>query len=105
MKILKIKDLVHKILEEHPMARNNDNILVGLVWHHQLNNIGYNGNADFMTILGIDKLSKFESISRCARKIKENNANLRGSNYISRQQEQTSVVRQIRSFKWVKNIE
>ena len=99
MKILKIKDLVHKILEEHPMARNNDNILVGLVWHHQLNNIGYNGNTDFMTILGIDKLSKFESISRCARKIKENNANLRGSNYISRQQEQTSVVRQIRSFK------
>ena len=99
MNILKIKDLVHKILKDHPMARDNDNILVGLVWHHQLNQIGYRGDRDFMTILGIDKLSKFESISRCARKIKENNANLRGSNYIQRQQEQTSVVRQIRGFR------
>jgi hypothetical protein len=49
--------------------------------------------------LGVDELSKYESISRCARKIKEDNPSLRGSNYTQRQQEQTSVVRQIRSFK------
>jgi len=47
MNILKIKKLVHKILEEHPMARDNDNILVGLVWHYQLNQIGYRGDRVF----------------------------------------------------------
>jgi len=99
MNILKIKELVHKILEEHPMARDNDNILVGLVWHYQLNQIGYRGDRDFLTILEIDELSKYESISRCARKIREDNFSLRGGNYSERQQEQTSVVRQIRSFK------
>jgi hypothetical protein len=98
MNILKIKDLVYRVLEEEPIARDHDNILVGMVWHYQLNNIGYRGDRDFMTILGIDELSKYESISRCARKIKEDNISLRGSNYISRQQEQTSVVRQIREF-------
>jgi len=99
MNILKIKELVHKILKDHLMARSEDNVLVGLVWHHQLNQIGYRGDRDFLTILEIDELSKYESISRCARKIKADNPSLRGSNYISRQQEQTSVVRQIRSFK------
>jgi len=98
MNILKIKDLVYRVLEEEPIARDHDNILVAMVWYMQLNNMGYQGSKDFMTILGIDELSKYESISRCARKIKEDNISLRGSNYISRQQEQTSVVRQIREF-------
>ena len=98
MNILKIKDLVYRVLEEEVMARDHDNVLVGMVWYMQLNNMGYQGSKDFMTILGIDELSKYESISRCARKIKEDNISLRGSNYISRQQEQTSVVRQIREF-------
>ena len=43
MNILKIKELVHKILKDHLMARSEDNVLVGLVWHHQLNQIGYRG--------------------------------------------------------------
>ena len=98
MNILKIKDLVYKILRDNVLARDQDNILVSLVWEFQLNRMNYQGNTDFMTILGIDKLSKYESISRCARKIKENNPALRGSNYILRQQEQISVVRQIRCF-------
>ena len=98
MDILKIKDLVYRVLEEEVMARDHDNVLVGMVWYMQLNNMGYQGSKDFMTILGIDELSKYESISRCARKIKEDNISLRGSNYILRQQEQTSVVRQIKEF-------
>ena len=99
MNILKVKDLVYKVLEENPIARDQDNILVGMVWYIQLNNMAYQGDRDFMTILGIEELSKYESISRCARKIKEDNPGLRGSNYTERQQEQTSVVRQIRSFR------
>ena len=99
MDILKIKDLVHKILKDEPYARDEDNVLVALVWEKQLDQIGYKGSRDFITILGIDKLSKFESISRCSRKIKENNPALRGSNYIERQQEQSSVVDQLRKFK------
>ena len=98
MNILKIKDLVYQVLEENPIARDNDNILVAMVWYMQLNNMGYQGSRDFMTILGVDELSKYESISRCARKIKEDNPSLRGGNYILRQQEQTSVVRQIKGF-------
>jgi len=98
MNILKIKDLVYRVLEEESESRNSDNVLVGMVWYIQLKNMGYQGDRDFMTILGMNDLSKFESISRCSRKIKENNVSLRGSNYIERQQEQTSVVRQIRSF-------
>ena len=98
MNILKIKDLVYRVLEEESESRNSDNVLVGMVWLTQLENMGYQGDRDFMTILGMNDLSKFESISRCARKIKENNPALRGSNYIQRQQEQASVVRQIRSF-------
>ena len=98
MNILKIKDLVYRVLEEEPESRNSDNVLVGMVWLVQLKNMGYQGDRDFITILGMNDLSKFESISRCARKIKENNPALRGSNYIQRQQEQTSVVRQIKEF-------
>jgi len=98
MNILKIKDLVYRVLEEEPESRNSDNVLVGMVWLVQLKNMGYQGDRDFITILGMNDLSKFESISRCSRKIKEDNISLRGSNYIQRQQEQTSVVRQIKEF-------
>ena len=33
MNILKIKDLVYQVLEEEPIARDHDNVLVAMVWH------------------------------------------------------------------------
>ena len=75
-------DLVKKILEETPLARDKDCFLVSLIWHYELK--GIDDKNTILLMLGRGDLSNYESIGRARRKCQELNPHLRGTRWNQR---------------------
>ncbi len=80
-------DLVKFILMKSPEARDNDNILLWIVWKKEYPIIDNNIEA-FKQLFLSKKLPSMESITRARRKIQEQYPNLRGLRYEKRQNNQ-----------------
>lgn len=95
MKILTYYDMIEGILGSNPDARDND---LRLFYY-----ICKNKNVDIQTATAYDVLEKmrkgelphWETVSRCRRKVQENNPGLRGGTYNKRIAEQDNVKREL----------
>tara|TARA_R100001244_G_scaffold125129_1_gene95092 strand:+ start:678 stop:989 length:312 start_codon:yes stop_codon:yes gene_type:complete len=80
-------DLVKFILMRSPEARDNDNILLWIVWKKEYPIIDIDIEA-FKELFLSKKLPSMESITRARRRVQEQNSNLRGLRYEKRQSNQ-----------------
>lgn len=80
-------DLVKFILMRSPEARDNDNILLWIVWKKEYPIIDHNIEA-FKELFLSKALPSMESITRARRKLQEIHPNLRGKRYNERQNNQ-----------------
>ena len=103
MNILKYKDIVFDLLSKHPVLRDNDTLLISLVWNTQLEQKDYIGSRDFLDVMQLGYLAKPESVTRARRKIQEDNPLLRGKTHGKRQEEQSNVLNQLNQ--WEENNE
>jgi hypothetical protein len=80
-------DLVKFILERSPESRDNDNILLWIVWKKEYPIIEKDVEA-FKMLFITKKLPSMESITRARRKLQELHPELRGLKYDKRQNNQ-----------------
>lgn len=85
-RILKIKDVVKRVLEDHPETRDNDRLLILKVWKEQHPSLIDTSFRDFSVMYLDKKFMDTESIRRSRQKTQEQHPNLRGRNYVLRQQ-------------------
>lgn len=87
-----VKDRVKYLLLKYPHLRDNDNKLVANYWFFELKDRGVNlsdiSASELLNLFSNKKLSSFESISRCRRKLQEENEILRGKSYQKRKAEE-----------------
>ena len=85
--IKRMKPLVEKLLQEFPLTRDNDNLLLLKVWAEQDNTLRMDKLfSDFSVGMIAGKYMKFESVSRARRKVQEENPGLRGKYYKDRKE-------------------
>ena len=84
-----IKIIVHRLLEEQPALRDNDNLLMSKIWKQQSNIF------NFFDRFESGKLHSPESIRRARQKLQEENEHLRGELYDVRQKKQIKVKQEL----------
>lgn len=104
MKILKVSELVEKLLRKYPHLRDNDEKLIATVWQHQAKKetgmTMVNLTAKGLMNLCIEKkVSQAESITRARRKLQEEHISLRGASYKPRKiDQQMETKKEIKEF-------
>jgi len=84
-----IKIIVQRLLEEQPALRDNDNLLMSIIWKQQSNFF------NFFSRLESGKLHSPESIRRSRQKVQEDYPHLRGQLYEARQKYQAKVKKEL----------
>jgi len=82
--IKSIKNSVKSLLENYPHLRDSDLKLTANIWYSQLSNKNITA-IEFLKEVSEGNLIDPQSISRCRRKIQEQNPELRGNYYNVRQ--------------------
>lgn len=93
MKILTKKAIVEAILLQYPSARDNDNLLLSLIWKFQLREMRVYTMEMFFDLLAEGKLHHFESIRRCRQHLQEKSPYLRSKKYAERKDKLEKAVR------------
>ena len=99
-----IKDLekkVKRILTEVPSSRDSDNVLVVLIWDDELGGPRYTHEISafkFLAMVSRGDVCNYGSISRCRRKIQEEDASLRGDKWDARHRLEKEVVDELRTW-------
>lgn len=88
-----IKDKVQDLLTRFPHLRDSDEKLCANIWHSQIP-AGISAK-DYLQLYADGKLPSSESITRCRRKIQEDNPDLRGKFYRERQEKQEAIQAQL----------
>jgi hypothetical protein len=91
-----VKDLLHR----HPTVRDSDDRLIALLWHFQaIDQTDINKlHADaFLRMLYHGKFYSAEAITRCRRKVQEENPELRGQNYLKRKSKTNKYPQQLKN--------
>ena len=86
----KIQEMVEKSLQEDIRARDNDMRLVALIWHKELG-ILKDKCMPMLELIAYNKVTNFESVSRCRRKLQELYPDLRGKKYKERHLKQEEI--------------
>ena len=94
-KIFKIAPSVAKILKKNVKSRDDDNLLMCLVWESQKIK-PYTRFTAFKRNLVKGNFATPETITRCRRKLQEKHVELRGDNYAERHNEEEKVRNQIK---------
>lgn len=84
-----IKLIVHRLLEEQPALRDNDNLLMSKIWKQQSNIF------NFFDRFESGRLHSPESIRRTRQKLQEDFPHLRGELYEVRQKRQEKVKQEL----------
>jgi hypothetical protein len=79
------KELVLKLLEQYPQTRDNDNLLMSMIWRRESNLF------NFFHRLESGKLTPAETIRRCRQRLQLDDPELRGATYELRQKHQAKV--------------
>ena len=86
---MKAKEKVKILLTKYPHFRDSDTKLIAAYWFEELKKKGFNANEisgmDFLHYFAQSKLTNSETIHRCRRKAQEENPELRGNSYQTRQ--------------------
>jgi hypothetical protein len=86
---MKSKDKVKNLLIKYPHFRDSDNKLIAAYWFEELKGKGVNpdeiSGMEFLHFFANSKLTNSETIHRCRRKAQEENTELRGKSYQTRQ--------------------
>ena len=103
MKIGTKKELITKLLTARPDLRDNDSPLIAEIWEKEiakLENFEYDSLSakDLLCIISCDTLTSAESITRCRRKIQQENPSLRGQKYKARHKEQIEVKQELKDW-------
>jgi hypothetical protein len=98
MKIFNLITEVQNALQKHPALRDDDNRLIANIWFKKLPNIDQLSGRDILMIIAKGKLPSFESISRCRRKVQQEDKSLRGELWNKRHQIANDIRREIKGF-------
>lgn len=98
---------VFEILKQNPECRDSDNKLMSEVWQQdiegkQLDIDLRDRMAHFFDLLESNKLSSYESITRCRRKLQEQYPELRGKKWMERHIQEREMVKEIREMNKLK---
>lgn len=88
---LSIKEVVFDLLERFSHLRDSDEKLVANIWHNRIKHLGGIDAHFFLQMYADGRLPSSESITRCRRKIQEENPDLRGKLYAERQAKQEDI--------------
>jgi hypothetical protein len=83
------KELVRQLLEQYPQTRDNDNLLMSIIWRKESNLF------NFYSRLESGKLTPAETIRRCRQSLQKANPELRGKMYELRQKHQAKVKKEL----------
>jgi len=102
MKIKEISKRVKEILELQEEARDNDNLLISMLWQEDIEKIDpcLHGLPSFFQLLENNALTSFESIRRCRQLLQETCPNLRGVSYEARHHKAIEVKQEIHDKKF-----
>ncbi len=84
----KLKKKIRTILEKQPSTRDNDNLLIAMIWSSETKETFTD---EFLKQLAYGELTSSESIRRTRQKLQEQNENLRGELYNERQRKGKEV--------------
>ena len=84
----KLKKKIRTILEKQPSTRDNDNLLIAMIWASETKETFTD---EFLKQLAYGELTSSESIRRARQKLQEENENLRGELYNERQRKGKEV--------------
>ena len=85
-----IQEMVQKSLQNDVRARDNDMRLTALIWHKELG-VLRDKCMPLLELMAYNKVTNFESISRCRRKLQELHPDLRGDKYKARHDKQQEM--------------
>ena len=94
--------IVERLLISSPRLRDNDQQLVANVWFVQINknqNIKTMSAKEFLHELAKGNVLSSESITRCRRKLQEENIHLRGKRWNERHRMQKDVKEELKNSK------
>jgi hypothetical protein len=83
------KELVRQLLEQYPQTRDNDNLLMSMIWRRESNLF------NFFHRLESGKLTPAETIRRCRQRLQLDDPELRGETYELRQKHQAKVKKEL----------
>lgn len=103
MKLLPIKDRVQKLLENNPHLMDDDRKLVANVWHAEIQKKlmllpSQLTASNLLHELSGGRLSDYDAITRCRRKLQEENPHLRGKKWAKRHDRQQEVIEELKLF-------
>ena len=94
-KLFSMANEVKKLLTKYPSLRDNDDKLMANIWCNRIDNLDNETATNVLIMLAKRKLPSYESISRCRRKLQEDNPNLRGNKWIQRQSRARKIRKEI----------
>ena len=98
MKIFNLATEVQHALQKHPALRDDDNRLIANIWFKKLPTIDKLSGRDLLIWIAKGRLPSFESISRCRRKIQQEDKSLRGELWDKRHQIASDIRKEIGRF-------
>tara|TARA_R110000824_G_scaffold4623_7_gene22259 strand:- start:409 stop:819 length:411 start_codon:yes stop_codon:yes gene_type:complete len=104
-KIFILIDEVELFLKNHKVLRDSDERLMANIWakHIGIDTLEYLNAKDILTMLSTGKLPSYESISRCRRKLQEEMPDLRGQQWLARQEKMTKEIKkELESFNGIR---
>ena len=104
-RIFKLIDEVETFMIKYKVLRDSDEKLMANIWSKYIviDSVKFLNATDILTMLGRGDLPSYESISRCRRKLQEENPNLRGEKWLARQGKiQDNIKKELNSFKKIR---
>ena len=99
MKIQQNKERIKQILMSVPESKDNDNLLLSILWQEDMENRTINSYEEpittFLDLLAKGSITNFESVRRTRQKLQEHNKSLRGTKYPERQYLSVEVSKEI----------
>ena len=85
-----LQETVESTLENDVKSRDSDMRLIALIWHKELG-VLRDKCMPLLELMAYNKVTNFESISRCRRKLQELHPDLRGDKYNARHDKQQEM--------------
>jgi len=98
MKIFNLATEIQHALQKHSALRDDDNRLIANIWFKRIPTIDELSGREILMMIAKGKLPSFESISRCRRKIQQDNESLRGELWAERHQIADNIRKEIGRF-------
>ena len=91
---IKLKERIQVYLISYPETRENNEVLMSIIWQHETDKFIINSdnhNINPLILLKNNKLTSWDSATRAKRKLQEEHPELRGQSYNKRKAKATKV--------------